>query len=724
MQKTKKLLSMLLAFVMVLGVAAPVFAAGELAQTTKSVTVHKLIPVDKDTKAEDIKTQIEALTGDKKYTGRELNLATDVNKAKEIKDVYFIWTNDKNQVIDASGNVIKKGETEITITENKKLPEGIKEADLKDALAGLTGEKGKEFDTSKLPSGTYKIYEIHSLSKYVGEGGKTLTGTLAVPVEITLPLNDVVDAHVYPKNTEEAPKIDKNFDNADNKDAKGIKTTDLTDQNKDVEIKTDADKFQREKGTAKKQLGDKVPYKVVTEIPAQTKWATAKWHDEMTEGLTYNKDLSIELKKGETTVTLEKETDYTIEDGNNGFILEFTPAGLEKLNNQTEKQTVTLKYTATLNEKAVPDVEESNDVTFHYGNNPGHGNTPIPNKPDNGKITFTKTWDGTAPENATIEVKLYNANTGAEVETKTLNKDNNWTVEFENLDNETEYKVVETAVAGYEAEYSKGAVGVLGVKNWKSNNPTPLNPSEPKVVTGGKKFVKTNDEDKASDKLERLANAEFVVKNADNKYLANKSQATSEEDQKALNAAKEKYENAVKAWNDAVEKNPNTADNEIQVTIGEETITGKTAAEAKIAELFEAYKTALKADENAYEWVDSKDAPNVVKLISGDEGQFEIKGLAYGTYKLEEIKAPAGYALPTGGGNFEFTVEKGSYAGNDTEIQYNKENTDNGYGMQIKNSNVTIPQTGGIGTIIFAAVGIALMVSAVVAMKKREAEEI
>ena len=756
----KKIMSLIMALVMLVGVFSPLtaLAAGEtkLEQTTKKVTVHKLIPADKTTSAQDIKSQIEALAGDKKYTGQKLNLAADVNKAKEIKDVYFIWTNDKDQVIDESGNTIKKDKKEITIT-NNKLPEGIKESDLTTKLAGLTTSNGKEFDTSKLPAGKYKIYEIHSLSKYKGDNGETLTGMLAVPVELTLPLNDVVEAHVYPKNTEDKPKIDKNFDSEKNGEAAGITKDDLTDATKDKDLNINLDDNTRDKGTAKKQLGDKVPYKVVTEIPAQTKWATAKWDDKMTEGLTYNNgSLTIELKKGQDTVALTKDTHYTLKEDKNGFVLNFTKDGLEKINNQTEKQTITLKYTATLNEKAVADVEESNDITFHYGNNPGHGNTPIPTKPNpNGELEVEKTWaDGVPKAGEWATFTLKNAKTGKEIgtvkfettangttttytqaagyqaignekpqgPTTKTDKNNVWTFKFTGLDKDLEYKVEEDNNMNETAKFTKGTDGQIKIENKKDHNPTPLNPSEPKVVTGGKKFVKTNNEEKNSEKLERLSGAEFLVKKSENEYLAYKSQATSTEDKKALETAKNAYEDAVQAWNKAVEDNPNTADEQIQVTIGGETITGKKAAEDKIATLLEKYKAALKTDGNAYEWVADKKAPNVVKLISNADGQFEIKGLAYGTYTLEEIKAPAGYALPTGGGNFTFEVKKGSYKGEDTEIQYNREDTNKGYGQQVKNSNVTIPQTGGMGTVLFTIVGISLMAGAVVAMKRNREE--
>ena len=71
----------------------------------------------------------------------------------------------------------------------------------------------------------------------------------------------------------------------------------------------------------------------------------------------------------------------------------------------------------------------------------------------------------------------------------------------------------------------------------------------------------------------------------------------------------------------------------------------------------------------------------------------------------------------------EFEVKNGSYASTDAELQYNKDNADNGYGLQIKNKNVTIPQTGGIGTVIFTAIGLAIMASAIIAIKKRQATE-
>ena len=703
----KKIMSLIMALVMLVGVFSPLTAlAAEADGETETLTVHKILMTKEGLKNHDVNK--------KGYDGNKIeNIKTFFeSSAKEIDGVYF-----KLQKLKA--NVEKD---KVDVNNDDQWEDVAGQAGLTGSQKDKTNNKleGYTFNTKGL-KGQFRIVEVHDKSTYKGEKGETLTDKKAVPSLVTLPLiNDngvVTNAHMYPKNTEDKPKIDKNFDNEKNGDAAAITTGDLTDSTKDVEVKpgyNEADKDQREKGTAKKQLGDKVPYKVVTEIPAQTKWATAKWHDEMTEGLTYNKDLSIELKKGTETVTLTNDTDYKIKDGNNGFILEFTKAGLDKLNNKAETQTITLKYTATLNNKAVADVEESNDITFHYGNKPGHGNTPIPNKPKNGEMEFTKSWDGEAPANASVTVQLYNANTGKAVgEAKTLNAGNSWKATWTGLDNDTEYKVVETAVAGYEAEYSKGdGLGKLGVKNWKSDNPTPLNPSEPKVVNGGKKFVKTNE--KEGKELERLAGAEFyVINNIEGdankgKYLVTKEKTTTN-----IATAKKALEDAVKAYNGL------TAEEQ----------KGQKGTEAKnlIDQKQEAYNKAIKENASDYEWGEKTDA-NVVVLTSDTEGRFEITGLAYGSYKLEEKTPPAGFAKLSG--DVDFTVGKGSYDGKNAEgngpadkhIQYNKANTDKNYGQRVVNKKVSIPQTGGMGTVLFTVVGISLMAGAVIAMKKNREE--
>ena len=100
--------------------------------------------------------------------------------------------------------------------------------------------------------------------------------------------------------------------------------------------------------------------------------------------------------------------------------------------------------------------------------------------------------------------------------------------------------------------------------------------------------------------------------------------------------------------------------------------------------------------------------------MSGTDGYFKVTGLKLGTYYLEEKEAPKGYAKLTKA--IDFTVTEDSMG--ETEIETNKD--EHGF-KQIENKKVTIPQTGGIGSLIFIVAGLAIMGIAFTAMKKRNA---
>ena len=116
----------------------------------------------------------------------------------------------------------------------------------------------------------------------------------------------------------------------------------------------------------------------------------------------------------------------------------------------------------------------------------------------------------------------------------------------------------------------------------------------------------------------------------------------------------------------------------------------------------------LQGTENNYKWVDVVDTnyKDAFILTSGDNGLFEIKGLAYGDYKLVETKAPDGFAI---GGPIDFIVSKGSY----TEAA-----------SLGKIPNVSrggfLPSTGGMGIVIFLLIGGALMAFAVTRYRKTQ----
>ncbi|MGU7819419.1 LPXTG cell wall anchor domain-containing protein, partial [Streptococcus suis] len=80
---------------------------------------------------------------------------------------------------------------------------------------------------------------------------------------------------------------------------------------------------------------------------------------------------------------------------------------------------------------------------------------------------------------------------------------------------------------------------------------------------------------------------------------------------------------------------------------------------------------------------------------------------------LVETKAPDGYALLTT--PIEFVVGANSWTtATDTPIEGHQ---------RVENKKVTIPQTGGIGTVVFTVVGLSAMVFAFIALKKRQSEE-
>ena len=102
-----------------------------------------------------------------------------------------------------------------------------------------------------------------------------------------------------------------------------------------------------------------------------------------------------------------------------------------------------------------------------------------------------------------------------------------------------------------------------------------------------------------------------------------------------------------------------------------------------------------------------------VEMISGENGQFNVKGLDAGTYYLKETITPAGYDTC---GVTPVTI-KADHSGND---HVNLE----GSNLTIVNKTaggLTLPSTGGIGTTIFYVGGGGLMVAAAILLitKKR-----
>lgn len=121
-------------------------------------------------------------------------------------------------------------------------------------------------------------------------------------------------------------------------------------------------------------------------------------------------------------------------------------------------------------------------------------------------------------------------------------------------------------------------------------------------------------------------------------------------------------------------------------------------------------------------------AGETIYLLSDANGAFEIKGLAYGTvgqaangtdsgstdYQLVETKAPKDYSKLTA--PVTFTVNAGSYQKDPTKISLGLADPD-----RVDNSKITIPQTGGIGSVAVIVAGLAIVGLGFI-MKKRMAK--
>ncbi|MGY3725303.1 LPXTG-motif cell wall anchor domain-containing protein/fimbrial isopeptide formation D2 domain-containing protein [Granulicatella balaenopterae] len=362
MKKFTKFLSVFMTAIMTLGMILPnmAFAA---ATKTNTVWVHKVLMQDQ--KALDQWTTPEGYDATQDFEGLQ-GLATGTT-LEELAGVYFAVQNADGQFIDANGNAL--GAT-------------LEEAEAKGTvLGGLTTANGLELNTTNLPQDVpteYKIVENLKKSTYVGPNGETLTSSHVntAPIKLTLPLvNDKgvqETIHLYPKNTKDIPKIDKNF--AEDEDLTNIfgRAEDIVNPGKGAQYPN----YDKAKGTISRNIGDVVKYDVLTYIPYNAKYEVLKWQDTMTAGLTYNQDVVITSKDG--SIKFTKDTDYTLEEvTDRGFKVVFTQTGLEKVKAEAAKEAaktngfeIRFKYSATVNEDAIVDKADENDIKFEYGNNP------------------------------------------------------------------------------------------------------------------------------------------------------------------------------------------------------------------------------------------------------------------------------------------------------------------------------------------------------------------
>ena len=149
--------------------------------------------------------------------------------------------------------------------------------------------------------------------------------------------------------------------------------------------------------------------------------------------------------------------------------------------------------------------------------------------------------------------------------------------------------------------------------------------------------------------------------------------------------------------------------------------------------------TASKYDDTdttyRYEAVEEEQTAANTKTVTAfvnEDGYLIIEGLCDGTYTITETKAPAGYnglAAP-----IEFTIKSNPTvtapgwavdgdSENTAEASYNA--ADNAFELSVENTTgINLPETGGIGTIVFyVAGGLLLLGGTIVLLKKKEQQD-
>ena len=180
--------------------------------------------------------------------------------------------------------------------------------------------------------------------------------------------------------------------------------------NADILVKAKKPDIEKTDNVISADVGQTVTYTVTGEVPNTAGYETYKYviKDEMTSGLTFNKDVAVTIDGVADPVTSQCTITYT----DTGFTadipvkdLQGTP-GTNGLGANVGK-TITLTYTATVNDNAVASDNEKNKVHLEYGHNPSslEKTTDIQEEVYTAKIIINK-YTG---ESATSGTKLPNA---------------------------------------------------------------------------------------------------------------------------------------------------------------------------------------------------------------------------------------------------------------------------------------------------------------------------
>lgn len=365
MKRIKKLASILLAMVMVLGMTMTTFAAGtdpvpspgEGAPSTPATTKYELFQI---------------FVGDYDTTGKLSNVKWGMNGAGTADKIVPETTLEELQKLAAStDDVAKLAEITKYVNLSSTAYKGLNEQPTPVTVEGKNG-----YQYTDLPSGYYLIrgsapntdgtesYTLYVV-QVIGDGADN-TGGVADAGTGTLTF--------FPKS-----------DGVPTPDKKVQDKNDTTGETSDWQSSADYD------------IGDSIAYQLSAELPdANTMGAYKEYklvfHDVFSDGLTYDENTGVTVKVGETTITTGYEAVYN--EDTRELTVTFNDVKVAPVN-AAGGETIYVEYQATLNEAAKVGIEGNiNTFTLEYSNNPnrtgdGEGEPGTETTPPKTAVVFT-----------------------------------------------------------------------------------------------------------------------------------------------------------------------------------------------------------------------------------------------------------------------------------------------------------------------------------------------
>lgn len=358
MKKMKKLISFMLAAIMVLAMSIPVLANG--------VTVNITLPDDERLEGHEF-TAYQIFTGTQTEDAEDNKLASvewasEIDSAKFLADLKGLENSpfaDCDSARDVAEALEKIAEDTATLEKVAQL-----------AYKRVTGEGTKlEAGTNEMPAGYYVIIDT---TENIGEDGVRNAALLAATKDVAVQVKT------------DKPSLDKTI-------------TETNDPN-----------FKFSNGA----IGDEVNFQLKSTVPNMTHYVDYKFvvDDVMSKGLTFNNDVKVTIGGTDVTTevkvstpTLGTEFAGTQYEGGTAIHIVFTDFFENHINDAGKEIIIT--YKGTINTDAVIGVAGNpNEARLQYSNNPNEVGTGNPDDFDGTEPSGKTPWSETRTYVAAVEL--------------------------------------------------------------------------------------------------------------------------------------------------------------------------------------------------------------------------------------------------------------------------------------------------------------------------------